>query len=59
MEKEIYTPMEKVLVQGALLAQALETKKKALEALQLDALLLEMEEKQGLMDGIALQEWIL
>lgn len=59
MQKEIYTPMEDVLIKSALLAQALETKKKEEAALKLDLLLLEMEEKQGLMDGLPLEAWAL
>ena len=43
MEKEIYTPMEKVLIGGALYAQALQTKKDLEQALQLDLMLLELE----------------
>lgn len=53
-KKEIYTPMEQVLVQGAIYAEALETKKKANQALALDLMLLEMEAEQGLMDGLPL-----
>lgn len=52
MEKEIYTPMERILIEGAQILttkeicdSALETKKKALQALELDLLLLEMETK--------------
>lgn len=59
MEKQIYTPMERVLIQGAMLAQALEEKKKVAALLELDLMLLEMEEKQDMLDGIKLQEWIL
>ena len=59
MQNEIYTPMEKVLVGGALYLEALETKKKERQALELDLMLLEMEEKAGLMDGVELQEWVL
>lgn len=56
MQKEIYTPMERILIQSALLAQAAETKKKLTEALALDAKLLELEAEQGLMDGLPLEE---
>ena len=59
MQKEIYTPMEKVLIKSAYLAQALETKKKEEAALKLDLLLLEMEEKQGLIDGLPEEAWLL
>ena len=38
-------------------AAAIETMKKTEAALTLDLMLLEMEEKQGLMDGIALEDW--
>ena len=55
MQKEIYTPMEKVLIQSALLAQALETKQQTTEALKLDLLLLEMEKEQGLLDGLPVE----
>ena len=57
MEKQIYTPMEQVLVTGALLAQAAETKKKLTELEAIDLRLLELEEQVGLMDGITLEEW--
>ena len=63
MEKEIYTPMERILIEGALKAEeiqkAYEIKDKERQALELDLLLLEMEEKIGLMDGVELQEWLL
>lgn len=38
---------------------AIETMKKTEAALKLDLMLLELEEKHGLMDGVELQEWIL
>lgn len=57
--KEIYSPMEEVLIKSALLAQSLETKKKTTELLELDEMLLQMEAKQGLMDGVELGEWLL
>lgn len=74
MKKEIYTPMERILIQSALILQgdkgqeevlpttkevveaALETKQKMMDTLSLDALLLEMEEKVGLMDGFPLEQ---
>ena len=59
MENQIYTPMEDVLIKSALLLQALEDKKKHNTLLEMDLMLLEMEEKQDMMDGIALEEWIL
>ena len=59
MENNVYTPMEQVLIKGALLAQALETKKKAVDVAKLDLMLLEMERQQDMMDGLQLREWIL
>ncbi len=53
MEKEIYTPMEKVLIEG------LKIKEQERQALELDLLLLEMEAKQDMMDGYKMEEWIL
>lgn len=55
MQKEIYTPMEQVLVQSALYVEALETKKKANELLALDMLLLELEAQQDMMDGLKME----
>lgn len=62
---EIYTPMEKILVEGAKAAEqlsmkevcdaALETAEKFRKALELDLMLLEAEEKVGLMDGIPVE----
>ena len=57
MQKEIYTPMEKVLLKSALLAQALQDKKKAVEVAKLDLMLLKMEEEQGLIDGLPVEDW--
>lgn len=55
MEKEIYTPQEAHLIEGAKQLQAaLETKKALLAALELDLLLLNMESKQDMMDGVQL-----
>lgn len=60
MEKQpIYTPMEQVLIQSALLAQALETKKKLAEAAKADLLLLELEEQVGQLDGLPEEAWLL
>ncbi len=56
MEKEIYTPGEKVLVEAA---KWLETKKQMGQALALDLLLLEMERQQDMMDGRKMEEWLL
>ena len=52
---EIYTPQEAHLIEGAkLIQQALETKEQLLAALELDLLLLDMESKQLMMDGVQL-----
>ena len=59
MKNEIYTPMEKNLIQGALYLEALETKKKTTAALELDLMLLELEAKADMMDGMNMQEWLL
>ena len=66
MEKNIYTPMEQVLIEGAKLLEENKAEKKWLEtsidlgkALELDLLLLDLEEKADMMDGIKLEEWIL
>lgn len=56
MEKEIYSPMEKVLVEAA---KWVETKQNMGKALSLDLLLLEMERQQDMMDGRKMEEWIL
>ncbi len=55
---EIYTPMEQVLVQGALYAEALEQKKKAVDVAKLDLMLLEMEKHFDLMDGLAEEAYL-
>lgn len=55
MQKEIYTPMEQVLVKSALYVEALETRKAQVEALKLDLLLLEMESALGLQDGLPVE----
>lgn len=66
MEKEIYSPMEQILIEGAkklttkeVVEAALETKEKFNEALSLDSLLLEMERKADMMDGYKMEEWLL
>lgn len=75
MEKEIYSPMEKVLIKGTIAmcgddcreevipasvaAEWLETKKKMNDALLLDSMLLELEAKADMMDGLTMKEWIL
>lgn len=56
MEKEFYTEQEKHLIEGAIqIEHALNTKRALLEALALDLMLLEMEEQQGLMDGVKVE----
>ena len=62
MEREIYTPAEKLLI-GTLikhqeLQDALKTKEQLNEALALDLLLLEMEEKQNMLDGLRMEQWL-
>ena len=52
-KKEIYTPMEKILI------EALITKEQMRQALELDKMLLEMEAQADMMDGLTMQEWIL
>ena len=65
-EKEIYTPMEKILIEGVqrlttkeVVESAVDTKKKAVQALSLDALLLELEAKVDMMDGLKMEQWLL
>ena len=53
MKKEIYTPMEKVLIEGAKLLE------KTTAALELDLMLLELEAKADMMDGLTMEEWLL
>lgn len=50
MKKEVYTPMERILIEGAKIHEDF------IKALELDAMLLEMEEKMGLMDGFPLEQ---
>ncbi len=50
MKKEIYTPMERILIEGVKIHEDF------IKALELDAMLLEMEEKMGLMDGFPLEQ---
>ena len=66
MAQEIYTPMEKVLIEGAkmlttkeVVEDAIQTKEKFNQALLLDNMLLEMEAQADMMDGRKLQEWLL
>lgn len=49
MKQEIYTPMEKILI------DFLTTQQKETALLQLDLLLLEAESQVGLMDGLPLE----
>lgn len=65
MKKEIYTPMEKVLVEGAqklttkeICEQALEAKQKTKEALELDLMLLELERKLDELNERAIEWWL-
>lgn len=58
MANEIYTPMEKVLIEGAKLLttkevvdDAIQTKEDFNTALLLDNMLLELEARAGMMDG--------
>lgn len=66
MSKEIYTPMEKILIEGAkrlstkeIVDAAVEAKQKTNEALALDQLLLELEAKADMMDGLKMEQWLL
>lgn len=66
MEKEIYTPMESILIEGAkklttkeVVEAAIETKEQLNDALKLDLMLLEMEAKADMMDGMTMKEWLL
>ena len=52
MENEKFTPKT-----ADLLAAALKTKKDTAIALLLDIMILEAEEKLGLMDGIPMEDW--
>lgn len=52
-KKEFYTPMEKVLIEG------IKVLEDTTAALELDLMLLEMEAKANMMDGVALEEWVL
>lgn len=56
MKKEIYTKEEQLLIDAA---KALSAKKDTASALALDLQLLEMEEKQGLMDGMPVEVYTL
>lgn len=63
--KEIYSPMERILIEGAkalttkeVVEAALETKEQFTAALLLDNMLCQAEEKVGLLDGIPLEDWI-
>lgn len=64
--KEYYSDMERVLINGAQMlttkevcGAALETKEKERQALELDLMLLEMERKADMMDGLKMEEWLL
>lgn len=65
MEKEIYTPMERILIEGAkalttkeVCEAALETMEKVEAALKLDLMLLELEAKHDMMDGMKLEVYL-
>ena len=65
MSKEIYTPMEKLLIEGVkarttkeIVEAAIETKEDFKTALLLDVMLCQAEEQAGLLDGIPLEDWI-
>lgn len=53
MEKEIYTPMEKILI------EALKVKEQGVQVAKMDELLLQMEAKFNMMDGLTYEEWLL
>lgn len=55
MDNQTHTPMEQAQAQGALYAEALETKKKANELLALDLMILELEAQQDMMDGLKME----
>lgn len=64
--KEIYTPMEAILIKGAqalttkeIVGAALKTKEDFNTALLLDNMLLELEAQADMMDGKKMEEWIL
>ena len=59
MENKIYTPEEERLIRAAQLIESLEQKVKAVEAAKLDLLLLEMEAKADMMDGMKIEEMLL
>ena len=65
MEKEIYTPMERILIEGVQclsgeeLAAAIETKLTTNLLLELDEKLLKMEADADMMDGLKMEEWLL
>ena len=66
MKNEIYTPMEQVLINAAKLLttkevceESIETKQKAVAALELDEMLLKMEAQFDMMDGVKQEEWLL
>ena len=53
MENQIYSPMEQILIEG------IKTKMAQVEAAKLDQMLLEMEAKFNMMDGLTMEEWLL
>lgn len=52
-KKEFYTPTEKYLI------EAMKCHEATTAALELDLMLLELEAKADMMDGMKLQEWLL
>lgn len=62
-KQEIYTPMEKLLIETLARreerAEALKTKEKAVQVAELDLMLLEMEAQQDMMDGLKGEEYLL
>ena len=66
MEKEIYTDMESILIEGVkklttkeVVEAAVKTDEDMTTALLLDNMLLEMEAKADMMDGYKMEEWVL
>ena len=53
MEKEIYTPMERILIEGVKIHEDM------CKALELDLMLLEMEAQQDMLDGLKMEAYLL
>lgn len=62
-KKEFYTASEKYLIEAMKrheeLEAAAEIRQKTTELLELDEMLLQMEAKADMMDGMKLEEWLL